>query len=271
VGEHHGHQRGSLGKDRLKTIFHTAAHSVLSSVGLRLMRESSFEALSANAAREFEMLDSLLAALYPYARSYGQLKQDVVALMMSGFKRNGYFVEFGAASGLHLSNTVMLERDFGWTGILSEPARKWHDALSENRSCIIDRRCVWTNSGESIEFNETEMGELSTISRFSDSDLHAERRTGGLTYSVDTVSLDDLLDAHQAPDRIDYLSIDTEGSELDILRAFDLSRRKIGFITCEHNFTPAREEIHDLLVSAGYRRVLTDLSAVDDWYVHSRS
>jgi len=72
-----------------------------------------------------------------------------------------------------------------------------------------------------------------------------------------------------APRRIDYLSIDTEGSELDILQALDFSAWEIRLLTVEHNHTPKRQAIHDFLASKGYRRKFETLSNVDDWYVRT--
>lgn len=77
----------------------------------------------------------------------------------------------------------------------------------------------------------------------------------------------DLLARHGAPAEIDYLSVDTEGSEFDILEHFDFDRYKIRIITCEHNFTPNRERVFRLLASKGYRRKFENLSKADDGYV----
>ena len=77
----------------------------------------------------------------------------------------------------------------------------------------------------------------------------------------------DLLVSNSAPYEIDYLSIDTEGSEFEILNAFDFSKFNIKVITCEHNFTENRAGIYDLLSKNGYRRVMEEVSFFDDWYV----
>jgi len=200
-------------------------------------------------------------------RSYAQLKQDVVALLISGFKRGGYFVEFGATNGISLSNTYLLEKDYGWTGILAEPSVDWHDALTKARACAIDFRCVWRTSGEMIDFDVVQAGVLSTISDFSDGDMHAETRRKYRRMQIETVSLDDLLEHHNAPTEIDYLSVDTEGSEFEILNAVDFSKHRFKFITVEHNFTERRQDIHDLLSGNGYHRILERVSKFDDWYV----
>lgn len=103
-------------------------------------------------------------------KSKAQLRQDIFVLNALGFKHEGFFVEFGATNGLKLSNTYLLEKDFNWGGIVAEPAKIWHSALASNRSCHIDTDCVWVESGSFIEFNEVNIGELSTINIFSDVD-----------------------------------------------------------------------------------------------------
>ncbi len=204
-------------------------------------------------------------------RSPSQAGQDLFVLMHSGFKRNGFFVEFGAADGIRHSNTQLLEEAYGWRGILAEPARYAHSALSTNRNCVIDKRCVWHSTGEQLEFSETESNQLSTISTFVDADSHSAARKKARKYSVDTVSLMDLLIEHDAPKHIDYLSVDTEGSEFEILKAFDFSAYDVAIITCEHNFTPQRERIHALLSAAGYERKFQKLSMMDDWYIKAKN
>jgi len=202
-----------------------------------------------------------------FNESSAQIFQDLWVLFMTREKHDGFFVEFGATNGMTLSNTLLLERDFGWKGILAEPARGWHDELRQNRKCIIDTRCVWSRSGEVLEFNEVAEGELSTIGKFSDSDGHAKSRKLSKTYTVESISLEDLLVAHNAPHCIDYLSVDTEGSELTILSNFDFSKYDIRFITVEHNYTPERKKIHTLLRQNGYTRIFEGFSQWDDWYV----
>lgn len=263
----------------------SALGAALRPLDIALTRRSSLERLRAE-HREAEQKLSDLADRYFVAslpeesrakvkellpRSTSQIRQDLFALASLDFKRDGYFVEFGACDGMKGSNTFMLERDFGWNGVLAEPAHIWHSNLGRNRCATISTKCVWSRSGEMITFKETtDSPGLSTIGDFSSSDRWALERSNGRTYQVQTISLLDLLEECRAPREIDYLSIDTEGSELEILSAFDFSRYRIGVITCEHNFTPARKAIHELLASQGYARRLEDVSQFDDWYVNQR-
>ncbi len=201
------------------------------------------------------------------AGSHSQLYQDLFVLLETDSKRGGFFVEFGATDGVTLSNTYILEKAYGWHGILAEPARCWHRDIVSNRSSKVDVRCVWSESGKSVEFNETRAPELSTIYRFSNCDNHSVSRKDGERYSVETVTLLDLLRQNGAPQAIDYLSIDTEGSEFDILFNFDFNEFDIRIITCEHNYTSSREKIFSLLSENGYKRKYEEISQFDDWYV----
>ena len=250
----------------------------LSRFDIAVTRRSSVESLRRKARqgqsweRDRELLlalpeNKLRASLSQLGRSRSQLRQDLFVLSQLDFKTGGYFVEFGATNGVDLSNTFLLEQEYGWTGVLAEPARIWHDDLHRNRRCQIDTRCVWSHSDRRIEFIQPEDAELSTIGEFQDGDRHAEARANAKRYEVETTSLMDLLETHDAPREIDYLSIDTEGSELEILERFDFDRYDIKVITCEHNYTNNRPYIHELLAGKGYTRRMEELSRFDDWYV----
>lgn len=203
-----------------------------------------------------------------FLNSPAQLFQDLLVIFFLKGKRNGFFVEFGATNGLDLSNTFTLERNLQWKGILAEPAKCWHAALKSNRTAAIDTRCVWSQSGAKLVFKEAEIAELSTLSDLANNDFNKAGRVNGITYAVETVSLNDLLKAHNCPREIDYMSIDTEGSELSILQAFDFAAYDIKIITVEHNFVePNRQQIHDLMTANGMVRVFEPLSQFDDWYI----
>ena len=199
--------------------------------------------------------------------SKAQIFQDLFALFVANEKKGGYFVEFGATNGITLSNTWLLEKSYGWNGILAEPARCWHAELRANRTCKIETNCVWSKSSEQLEFNEASSQELSTLDVFSESDGHSLDRKNGNRYLVETITLNELLEKHSAPREIDYLSIDTEGSELTILSNFDFKKYNIRLITVEHNFTDARNKIYDLLSNNGYKRFFAKFSRFDDWYI----
>ena len=203
--------------------------------------------------------------------SKSQLGQDLLGLSVSGLDKPGFYVEFGAADGVALSNSHILEKQFGWTGILCEPSTGWHEALKKNRSCIIDTRCVYSVSGEKISFSENYLGELSAITAFAEPNANGVLKRTTSSYEVETVSLLDLLKFHNAPKFIEFLSIDTEGSEFEILEKFDFQSYRFGAICVEHNFADTRGKINKLLLASGYVQVYEDLSDFDDWYVQAKN
>lgn len=239
---------------------------IAKSAGIGLLPSDRLDQLFSIESSAEELLNTIQAAIDLEGHSKAQLKQDIFVLLATQFKRDGFFVEFGATNGMDLSNTYLLEKTFNWRGILAEPAKVWHESLAQNRSAIIEHDCVWSRSDQRLQFNMVDEAEFSTISEFSDRDQHALRRQKGDTYEVTTISLNDLLAKHNAPQQIDYLSIDTEGSEFEILSHFDFDRYDISVITCEHNFTADREKIYSLLTQAGYVRKFEGFSNWDDWY-----
>jgi FkbM family methyltransferase len=218
-----------------------------------------------------------LADLKEYITSYqgsrhGQLAQDVLALAVTGQKTQGYFVEFGVMDGKFASNTYLLETQYQWTGILAEPGKRFHADIQSNRKCHIDHRAVTASSGQKLKFQEmsSDEGMSGLVDFFDPREMHYRRRntTPSVFYDVDTVSLNDLLDYYQAPDHIDYISMDTEGSECAILEAFDFNRRRIDLWTIEHNrLESARNRIWEIMTGQGYQRVLETYSQYDDWYI----
>ena len=142
--------------------------------------------------------------------SNSQRRQDLFVASELQFKFGGYFVEFGATDGNKFSNTLLLEKEFGWSGILVEPGRCWKDALVENRpQSQIDFSCVWRESGKSLEFLEAHDPELSTIGWYESKDFHANfrKRKSSKNYRVETISLKDLLQKYQVSCRLLILCV----------------------------------------------------------------
>jgi len=215
----------------------------------------------------------LIAPLLPYSKA--QLAQDLFAVAFANTNSPKFFVEFGATDGVSWSNTWLLEKKLGWNGILAEPAKIWHNQLEANRNCIIDTKCVSRKSGNKLRFLEvanTDGGsaELSSIKEFANRGDWASkiRLSNSKEYEVETISLNDLLDKHNAPNDIQFLSLDTEGSELDILEGYDFKKRIIRSICVEHAYVErSRKAINALLLKEGYIQVLERVSKFDDWYV----
>jgi FkbM family methyltransferase len=210
------------------------------------------------------------AAFHDFVRrvlptSYAQRFQDLWALWECGFQQSGYFVEFGALGGRDFSNTFLLEQ-LGWNGVVAEPHPAFEQRLRRNRHCHISTKCVYDESGRRVTFHAVRgRPALSTIAGFGDDDW-AHLRADHVAHEVETISLNDLLLESAAPPRIEFMSIDTEGSELRILEAFDFTGFAIACISVEHN-DHHREALKSILAEHGYRRKWPEISGHDDWYV----
>ena len=172
---------------------------------------------------------------------------------------------------MELSNTWLLEKKLEWCGILAEPAKCWHEKLRNNRQCNIEYRCVSHTSGETLSFYEVpDSPVLSSLETTANNGDWASslRLKDPLKYTVETISLDDLLDFYNAPGTIQFLSMDTEGGEFKILNSHDFTSRTIECICIEHNYNALeRDQTFRCLNEQGYKRVHTDISLCDDWYV----
>jgi FkbM family methyltransferase len=220
------------------------------------------------------LLDFYSFVFNNYSRSQSQIYQDLfVSFVMEG-KTEGVFVEAGATNGISLSNSLLLEQEYDWRGLLVEPDPQWHASLQDNRpEARIDTRCLFSKSGSSVDFNSCKIGELSTISDFVDKEKggpldHSELRRDVIEKClVETVSLMDVIQEHLPSEEIDYISIDTEGSEYDILKTFDFKACRPKVFTVEHNYTDNQLKIQKLFYENRYVQVFPEQSFFDAWFV----
>jgi FkbM family methyltransferase len=201
--------------------------------------------------------------------SYSQIGQDLRVVEFYNKKYGGYFIEVGANDGINLSNTYLLETKFGWKGICAEPIPSAFEKLVKNRpNSICCDKAVLNKSGEKLNFDiANEYDLLSGISSYIDAHKASVDRNK-TTIQVETISLTELLDSSNAPTFIEYMSLDTEGSEYDILKPFNFNKYTFGLIDVEHNYIePRRTHIRELLESHGY--IYVGENKWDDMYMHS--
>jgi FkbM family methyltransferase len=201
--------------------------------------------------------------------SKSQLGQDTKVLSFYNNKRNGYFIEIGASDGINLSNTYLLETQFNWKGICVEPIPIIYKQLVINRpNSLCYDNAIYNSSNMIVEFDIAINDEL--ISGIS-ANLDLYKKTvdkNKCTINVKTLSLNDLLDKSNAPRFIEYLSLDTEGSEYEILKTFNFNKYTFGLIDVEHNYVePRRTNIRKLLLNNGY--IYIGENKWDDMYKHS--
>jgi hypothetical protein len=202
------------------------------------------------------------------AQSFSQLGQDVWVYQTLQQKTNGYFVELGAGDGVGLSNTYALERHFAWGGICIECSPQY-SSLCRNRRCVCDSSCVSDKDGETVTFlQDHKYGDHNHFSGIKS--LINCHEPQGSEYQLQTKTLASVLRQHSAPKLMDYLSLDTEGSEYAILSVFPHHEYRFRCVTVEHNFVEkVREKIRSLMESNGYTRV--EQRQWDDFYIDSTS
>jgi len=169
-------------------------------------------------------------------------------------------VDIGAWDAEYLSNTKALE-EAGWSGVCLEPfPRNWTD-----RTCRLFEEVVYSSAGEVIRFRQADV-----LGGIDDLIVHHKAEVASApVVELTTTTLDDVLDRANAPRFVHYVSIDTEGSELEILKGLSFSKYTVGAFTIEHNSEePKRRHIRELLEANGYRFEREQL--VDDWYVLAR-
>jgi len=212
------------------------------------------------------------------SQTFSQLLQDLFANFIINKNFDNTFLEFGATDGKSLSNTYTLENELQWTGTLAEPDFQWFDTLKKNRpKANIITKCVWKKSGEKMNFFSSNIGEYSTLDnfRYSEKDSLPEnthaRNKNGKNFEVETISLNEVIKNEFNDVSPSYISVDTEGSEFEILNAFNFSKYHPVVFTVEHNFTELQNKIDKLMFQNGYLRVFRHLTVFDAWYVSSKA
>ena len=201
--------------------------------------------------------------------SYSQLSQDLEVIKFYNNKENGFFIEIGASDGINLSNTYLLETQYKWKGICCEPIPNNFKNLVKNRpNSICYDKAVYNSSGLTVIFDIANNNDLlSGISKHIDCHKSSVD-TNKETIQVQTISLLDVLNNANAPLFIEYMSLDTEGCEFEILKNFDFEKYTFGLIDVEHNYCePRRTEIKNLLLSKGY--IYKGENKWDDMYKHN--
>lgn len=233
-----------------------------------MQRNSAFSREVRHLLAEFPDI-SPLAVRSALKKSHGQLHQDVFALCANKFQKNGFFIDIGASDGQTLSNSLLLEKDFGWSGIAIEPDPKAARRFRKLRDCTLVESAV-VSEREAGKALLVRAGMLSALSGHLPNDQHALRRAKhGRSISVATESLNEILEKNGSPNNIDFISLDIEGLELSVLESLDWGRYCVRAIAVEHNFTLSEPRIQSFLETMGFRRVLMELSDFDGWFIQT--
>jgi FkbM family methyltransferase len=177
----------------------------------------------------------------------------------------GYFVELGANDGLTQSNTYYFEKYRGWRGLLVEPTPHKFLSCAKNRSRRNHIACAACVSFEyKAEFVRMTYSNLMTVAHGLESDIanpaghagsgHQFLRHDEPIFDFGAIArpLNTLLVESKAPKVIDFLSLDVEGSELEVLKGIDHDEFRFKYILVECR---SLTDMQNYLASMGYRYV----------------
>jgi hypothetical protein len=214
-----------------------------------------------------DMNDQAVPQRFPSLSFHAQLLQDSWVTTIFGGKQGGFFVDLAAHEAIALSNTVALERDYGWSGICIEPNHTPLRGLAY-RACTVVSAVVTNETGRRVSWDTSHDSAFAGVVA-KDTALQPHEEDGVVEYKqVGSVSLGKILKDMQAPATIDYLSLDIEGSEHIVLESFpwaggERDGYSVLVITIEHPDLCSRS----VLRREGFH-FLSSLEAQDEIWVH---
>ena len=245
---------------RLKKIIFNFISIVLGLFGYKIIKQTKyFEINIENFKKKNKKLttENFINFIFEHKNlSKSQIYQDLFVDFILNEKLGGFYCEVGAADGVNLSNTFFLEKERKWKGILCEPSNFWKKQLLSNRRQNILIFKALSHKQEVKKFYQNKNNFLSGLLQRNETDQ---------SYDVNTTTLNDIFFENKI-DNIDYLSIDTEGNELQILNGLDFQRFRPKIITIEHNHVNEKA-IYKKLSKNDYDLIFPYLSRFDSFYV----
>ena len=231
---------------------------------MTLPDESTAPLPEALAAFELEF-HRFYAANYPMSR--GQLAQDLFALFVH--PGPGIYLDIGAAHPSHISNTKLLEEK-GWNGVLVEPNPFFTEKIKSERKALLLPCAVTPQPTGPAVLEVAEDPEFSRLAGMAEVDPGERqgKRATARAIEVQTVDIVSVCKTVHAEFRtLDFVSLDVEGLEYDILLNFVFAELAPSVICVEHNSAASEQKISGLLESKGYVRTCRDISKWDAWFV----
>lgn len=168
---------------------------------------------------------------------------------------NGVYVEFGARNGIEHSNTYYFEKSYNWSGVLVEPDKRELKSIVGNRpnAKVYTGVAVCPVGIKHVDFAISSNRGWSGIrdsyddKRWTDTIIQQKR--------IPCVDLNTI-----CPPKVDYMTVDTEGSELEILRTFNFTSHNVTIIQVERNMlTPKQKQeekqLTNFMKTKGYEKI----------------
>lgn len=197
------------------------------------------------------------------SRYYSQFREDRLLELVFGGKRTGNCVEVGAHDGITGSNTYHFE-EIGWKCVLVEPVPGMCERMRRFRTGTIVNCAASSAPGKAVfhvsdpveslsalHLTESQKGRISSA-QASVREIQVTKRT-----------LDDIL-SEAGVEEPDFVSIDVEGHELEVLKGFSLDRFRPRILIVEDNLDTTGASVREHLERSGYRNFLR--TGVNDWY-----
>jgi FkbM family methyltransferase len=187
--------------------------------------------------------------------------EEELKLAFFGEQARGYFVEVGANGPKYLSQTWEMERR-GWNGVLVEPQPSLVAELRKHRSALVFEAACSSRRNAGTEMTLQLCGGNGGQSSLEPRPNEAGVRPYG-QLKVFPRTLDEILAEANAPAPIDFVSIDVEGHEVDVIDGFDLARWRPRLIIIEDLLLGLK--LHHQLTRRGYRWIRR--TGINNWYL----
>ncbi len=196
--------------------------------------------------------------------SYSQLGEDLVIDSLLGHKEKGFYVDVGAGHPIICNNTMRFYKR-GWMGINIEPDPVAFAKLMQVRPRDINLSVGVGAQRGTAEYKHFYAGNVSTFSELEAAISMEEGYELESAWPVDVVRLEDVLEEHAEDREIDFMSVDTEGWDLQVLAGNDWSRWSPSVICVETALKHALDAskkydpaVQRLLESLGYHQVFNN-------------
>lgn len=193
---------------------------------------------------------------------YSQIGQDLIVYIFHNAKKDGFYIDIGASDGIRFSNSLLFE-ELGWRGFCVEANPAMFEKLRKNRKCDCYNLAVFSENIGTTRMATTSWTGLNTLEvNLTDYQVQRMRYDGGRNeeiqfIEVKTTTFSELMDNYPDVHHIDFLSMDIEGGELEVLKGIDFDRYTFSLMAIE--FHPVKGvDIPEFLKSKGYRILMYD-------------